>query len=102
MLTLTSDSAVDPRHGRMPEITHLMDAAAAGDRQAAAELFPLVYGELRELAAAARVAQLHLFGGLSVQEAGEAMGLSQAVVNLHVLSKSTGGPKENRRLGDFS
>ena len=29
--------------------------------------------------AAARVAQLHLFGGLSVEEAGEALGLSRAV-----------------------
>ena len=163
----------------MPEITHLIDAAAAGDRQAAADLLPLIYDELRKLAtarmaaerpghtlsptalvheayvrlvgdgqfdgrghffaaaaeamrrilvnhardrkrlkraggrmrlelldqigslaldpdlvlsidelltrlgeedaAAARVAQLHLFGGLSVQEAGEALGLSRAV-----------------------
>ena len=36
----------------MPEITRLLDAAAAGDRQAAAELLPLVYDELRRLAAA--------------------------------------------------
>lgn len=33
-------------------ITQLMDAAAEGDRQAAAELLPLVYDELRHLAAA--------------------------------------------------
>ena len=32
-----------------------------------------------EDAAAARVANLHLFGGLSVEEAGEALGLSRAV-----------------------
>ena len=32
-----------------------------------------------EDAAAAQVAQLHLFGGLSVEEAGEALGLSRAV-----------------------
>ena len=32
-----------------------------------------------EDAAAARVAHLHLFGGLSVEEAGEALGLSRAV-----------------------
>lgn len=31
-----------------------------------------------EDAAAARVAQLHLFGGLSVEEAGEALGVSRA------------------------
>ncbi len=36
----------------MPEISHLLDAAAAGDRHAAADLLPLVYDELRKLAAA--------------------------------------------------
>jgi RNA polymerase sigma factor (TIGR02999 family) len=36
----------------MSEITHLIDAAAAGDRQAAADLLPLVYDELRKFAAA--------------------------------------------------
>ena len=36
----------------MSETTRLLDAAAAGDRKAAAELLPLVYDELRRLAAA--------------------------------------------------
>ena len=36
----------------MPEITQLQDAAQAGDRLAAAVLLPLVYDELRTLAAA--------------------------------------------------
>jgi RNA polymerase sigma factor (TIGR02999 family) len=36
----------------MSDVTHLLDAAAAGDRQAAADLLPLVYDELRRLAAA--------------------------------------------------
>ncbi len=36
----------------MSEITQLLDAAAAGDRRAAADLLPLVYDELRKLAAA--------------------------------------------------
>jgi RNA polymerase sigma factor (TIGR02999 family) len=36
----------------MPDITHLLSAAAQGDRQAAADLLPLVYDELRQLAAA--------------------------------------------------
>ena len=36
----------------MHEITQLLDAAAAGDRQAAAQILPLVYDELRILAAA--------------------------------------------------
>jgi RNA polymerase sigma factor (TIGR02999 family) len=34
------------------DVTQLLDAAAAGDRQAAADLLPLVYDELRKLAAA--------------------------------------------------
>ena len=34
-----------------------MDAAAAGDRQAAAELLPLVYDQLRRLAAARMAAE---------------------------------------------
>src|SRR3954452_14609348 len=36
----------------MPDVTRLLDAAAAGDRKAAADLLPLVYAELRKLAAA--------------------------------------------------
>jgi RNA polymerase sigma factor (TIGR02999 family) len=36
----------------MSEVTRLLDAAAAGDRRAAADLLPLVYDELRQLAAA--------------------------------------------------
>jgi RNA polymerase sigma factor (TIGR02999 family) len=35
----------------MSDVTHLLDAAAAGDPKAAAELLPLVYDELRRLAA---------------------------------------------------
>src|SRR5262249_41229550 len=36
---------------RVPGLTQLLDAAAAGDRQAPAALLPLVYDELRRLAA---------------------------------------------------
>src|SRR5262245_30743865 len=36
----------------MSDVTCLLDAAAAGDRRAAADLLPLVYDELRKLAAA--------------------------------------------------
>jgi RNA polymerase sigma factor (TIGR02999 family) len=36
----------------MTDVTALLDAAAGGDRQAAADLLPLVYAELRRLAAA--------------------------------------------------
>lgn len=35
----------------MSDVTRLLEAAAAGDRKAAAELLPLVYDELRKLAA---------------------------------------------------
>jgi RNA polymerase sigma factor (TIGR02999 family) len=35
----------------MSNVTRLLDSAAAGDRHAAAELLPLVYDELRKLAA---------------------------------------------------
>ena len=36
----------------MADVTRLLDAAASGDRQAAAQLLPVVYEELRKLAAA--------------------------------------------------
>lgn len=38
--------------GMSHEVTRLLDAAAAGNRQASADLLPLVYAELRQLAAA--------------------------------------------------
>src|SRR5262249_54018513 len=41
----------------MPDVTQLLDAAAAGDPRAAAELLPLVYDELRKLAAARMAAE---------------------------------------------
>jgi RNA polymerase sigma factor (TIGR02999 family) len=41
----------------MSEITQLLDAAAAGERQAMADLLPLVYDELRKLAAARMAAE---------------------------------------------
>jgi RNA polymerase sigma factor (TIGR02999 family) len=41
----------------MADVTRLLDAAAAGDRQAAADLLPLVYEELRQLAAARMAAE---------------------------------------------
>ena len=41
----------------MSDVTHLLDAAAAGDRQAAGDLLPLVYDELRKLAAARMAAE---------------------------------------------
>jgi hypothetical protein len=35
----------------MPEVTHILSAIEQGDPHAAAQLFPLVYDELRQLAA---------------------------------------------------
>jgi DNA-directed RNA polymerase specialized sigma24 family protein len=35
----------------MTDVTRLLEAASRGDREAAAELLPLVYDELRKLAA---------------------------------------------------
>src|SRR5271163_5022407 len=41
----------------MSDVTVLLDAAAAGDLKAAADLLPLVYDELRKLAAARMAAE---------------------------------------------
>ena len=41
----------------MSDLTLLLDAAAAGDRKAAADLLPLVYDELRKLATARMAAE---------------------------------------------
>ncbi|HEY1379775.1 MAG TPA: ECF-type sigma factor, partial [Gemmataceae bacterium] len=41
----------------MADVTRLLDAAATGDPKAAAELLPLVYDELRQLAAARLAAE---------------------------------------------
>src|SRR5688572_7458119 len=41
----------------MSDVTLLLDAAASGDRKAAADLLPLVYDELRKLAAVRMVAE---------------------------------------------
>jgi RNA polymerase sigma factor (TIGR02999 family) len=41
----------------MSDVSKLLDAAAAGDRQAAGELLPLVYAELRRVAAARMAGQ---------------------------------------------
>lgn len=41
----------------MSDVTRLLDAAQAGDRQAAAGLLPLVYNELRKLASARMAAE---------------------------------------------
>jgi RNA polymerase sigma factor (TIGR02999 family) len=49
---LTSDADLPIGYaGRMPDVTQLLSAARAGDPRAAADLLPVVYDELRRLAA---------------------------------------------------
>ena len=79
----------------MRDTTRILDRLQAGDAAASADLLPLVYDELRRLAsghmaneapghtldATALVHeayQLRVFGGLSVEEAGEALGMARA------------------------
>src|SRR5947207_2531576 len=84
--------------GGMADVTRILEAIEAGDPEAAAELLPLVYGELRKLAAArtdddllaldealtrlaatdpaaARLVELRYFGGLGMPEAAAALGV---------------------------
>jgi RNA polymerase sigma factor (TIGR02999 family) len=53
---MTADSAIGKLR-LMSEVTLLIEAAQKGDRQAAADLLPLVYDELRKLAAAKMAAE---------------------------------------------
>ena len=48
----------DCRLNVMSDVTRLIEAANNGDRQAASELLPLLYDELRRLAAAKMAAEL--------------------------------------------
>jgi hypothetical protein len=57
----------------MSEVTRLLNAAAAGDRDAAADLLPLVYDELRKLAAA-RKSQESLLSRSDVNRASKLLG----------------------------
>src|SRR4029079_19073650 len=67
----------------MPNVTQLLDAAAAGDPRAAADLLPLVYDELRKLAAA--------------RMAGEKPGQTiQATALVHDAYLRLGGPDPDR------
>jgi hypothetical protein len=50
------------------DVTQILNAIEQGDPLAAVELLPLVYDELRRLAAA-RLVELRCFTGLSVAEA---------------------------------
>ena len=85
----------------MNDVTHILSAVEHGDPHAAEQLLPLVYAELRQLAAqklaldealtrlahedprAAEVVKLRFFAGLSVEEAGRALGISRAHAYRH-------------------
>lgn len=87
----------------MTNVTHILTAIGQGDPQAAVELLPLVNNELRRLAAqklaqeaseqmwqatdlvheaylrlVAEIVKLRYFAGLSIDESGQALGLSTA------------------------
>jgi hypothetical protein len=83
----------------MPEITRLLDAAAAGDCPAAADLLPLVYDELRKLAAARMAAETpgHILDATAlVDEA-----YLRSVGNQHFDGKSRCSPPRPRRCGGY-
>jgi RNA polymerase sigma factor (TIGR02999 family) len=69
-------------------VTQLLDAAAAGDRQAAADLLPLVYDELRALAAAR----------LAAEPAGHTLDATALVHEAYLRLAGPGG--EARRYAD--
>jgi len=67
------------------DVTELLRAWGNGDLDTRDRLLPLVHQELRRRAAAfdgrkCRIAELRFFGGLSLQEIGEGLGLSAATV----------------------
>ncbi len=71
----------------MSDVTHLLDAAAAGDRQAAGDLLPLVYAELRRVAA--------------VRMAGQAAGHTlDATALVHEAYLKLVGPADGPRWAD--
>jgi len=111
---------------RMSDVTRLLDAAAAGEPHAAAELLPLVYAELRKLAAARLAAEapghtlqptalvheayLRLVGGSQPQDwngrghffgaAAEAMRRILVEAARHKQSQKAGGGRRRVELGD--
>jgi len=48
---MPSSQALSGSAANMSEVTHILEAIQQGDAKAAEELLPLVYGELRKLAA---------------------------------------------------
>src|SRR5437588_541694 len=73
--------------GVMSELTQIMDAIARGDRQAAGQLLPQVYDELRQLAAQdpqwAALVNLRYFAGLTNKQAAEALSIAPRTADHH-------------------
>jgi hypothetical protein len=88
----------------MSEVTRILSAIDQGDRSAADQLFPLVYDELRKLAAQ-KLAQekpgqtldAHRAGALGLPAFGGQPGVCQSPSLLCWLGERTKGPKELRR-----
>ena len=59
----------------MSDVAKVLADIERGDRHAAGQLLPLVYDELRRLAAA--LVQLRAFAGLTLAQAAEALGIGR-------------------------
>jgi RNA polymerase sigma factor (TIGR02999 family) len=75
----------------MADVTQILDAAAAGDPSAAAELLPLVYDELRTLAAAR----------LAAEKAGQTLQPTALVHEAYVRLVGTDQPRDWNGRGHF-
>jgi len=75
----------------MADVTQLLDAAAAGDPNAAAELLPLVYNELRKLAAAR----------LAAEKPGQTLTATALVHEAYVRLVGTGADRDWNGRGHF-
>ena len=91
----------------MSDVTRLIDAAAAGDPKAAAELLPLVYEELRKLAAKRAEVRRRLAQEAKAKAAGagvdnEAGTSAEAVANgeLQIAAADNDGAADNDAAGD--
>jgi len=71
-----------------PEITELLANWSAGDQEAFRLVVPMLYGSLSSSGSAAcRIIELRFFGGLSIEETPEVLGLAPATV------KNATGPR---------
>jgi hypothetical protein len=65
----------------MSEVTQILTSIEQGDPKAAEELLPLVYQELRRLAASKMA--IHYFAGLTHQETAQVLSISEKTVRRH-------------------